>query len=204
MGLFSDDIEAVRANDPAAQSTAEVLLCHAPLHAIGIYRLAHWCQVELGIPLVARLLSNLARFLTGVEIHPAARIGRRFFIDHGAGVVIGETAEVGDDCVMFHNVTLGGTGKHRGKRHPTIGNNVLIGTGATLLGPVQVGDHAKIGAGSFIRMHDVPDRCTAAGVPARIVKRDGERVDQELPPTLLSGDSIPVADSGASKRAGPQ
>ncbi len=198
MASFMEDLAAVRANDPAANSTLEVLFCHAPLHAIAIHRLAHHLHAELGLPFVARLLSNLARFLTGVEIHPAARIGRRFFIDHGTGVVIGETAEIGDDCVMFHNVTLGGTGKHRGKRHPTIGDGVLIGTGATLLGPLHVGDRAKIGAGSFIRMHDVPADCTAAGVPARVVKRDGERVDEELPRTRLSEASIPVASARAA------
>jgi len=192
MASWLEDIAAVRANDPAPQSTLEVLFCHSPLHAIGIYRMAHYLQTELGLAFVARLLSNLARFLTGVEIHPGARIGQRFFIDHGTGVVIGETAEVGDDCVLFHNVTLGGTGKHRGKRHPTVGNSVLIGTGATLLGPVHVGDRAKIGAGSFIRMRDVPADCTAAGMPARLVKRDGERVDEELPRTSLSDASIPV------------
>lgn len=195
MASWLEDIAAVRANDPAPQSTLEVLFCHSPLHAIGIYRLAHYLHAELGLVFVARLLSNFARFLTGVEIHPAARIGRRFFIDHGTGVVIGETAEVGDDCVLFHNVTLGGTGKHRGKRHPTIGNGVLIGTGATLLGPIHVGNCAKVGAGSFIRMHDVPPSCTAAGMPARIVKRDGQRVDDELPRTRLSDASIPVASA---------
>jgi serine O-acetyltransferase len=193
MASWLEDIAAVRANDPAPQSALEVLFCHSPLHAIGIYRLAHYLHTELGLAFLARLLSNLARFLTGVEIHPGARIGRRFFIDHGTGVVIGETAEVGDDCVLFHNVTLGGTGKHRGKRHPTVGHGVLIGTGATLLGPIHVGDRSKIGAGSFIRMHDVPADCTAAGMPARLVKRGGERVDEELPRTRLSEASIPVA-----------
>ncbi len=130
------------------------------------------------------------------RIHPGMAtqcIGRRFFIDHGTGVVIGETAEIGDHCVMFHNVTLGGTGKHRGKRHPTLGDSVFVGTGATLLGPISIGDRAKIGAGAFIRMHDVPAGCTAVGMPARIVKRDGLRVDEELSETQLSNASIPVA-----------
>ena len=188
-----EDLRAVRANDPAAGSALEALLCHTPLHAILAHRLAHWLLERFGLRLLARLLSTGARWLTGVEIHPGARIGRRFFIDHGTGVVIGETAELGDDCVMFHNVTLGGTGKHRGKRHPTVGDGVLIGTGATLLGPVRVGDGAKIGAGSFIRMHDVPAGCTAVGMPARLVKRGSQRVDEELPKTRLSGESIPVA-----------
>jgi len=144
----------------------------------------------------------LARFLTGVEIHPAARIGRRFFIDHGTGVVIGETAEIGDDCVLFHNVTLGGTGHHRGKRHPTLGDDVLVGTSATLLGPINVGSHTKVGANSFIRMHDVPPNCTAVGAPATIVKRDGRRVDEPLPPTQLSDRSIPVVPAGDTAGSG--
>jgi serine O-acetyltransferase len=141
------------------------------------------------------MITTFGRFLTGVEIHPAATIGRRFFIDHGTGVVIGETAEIGDDCVLFHNVTLGGTGKHSGKRHPTLCNDVLVGTSATLLGPITVGSQSKVGANSFIRMHDVPPRCTAAGAPARIVKRNGTRVNEPLPSTRLSDRSIPVAAS---------
>ena len=191
--VIAEDLGAVRANDPASKSNLEALLCHTPLHAVLIYRLAHWIMTRLHLRLLARLLSAGARWLTGVEIHPGARIGRRCFIDHGTGVVIGETVEIGDDCVMFHNVTLGGTGKHRGKRHPTVGNSVLLGTGAVLLGPISVGDRAKIGAGSFIRMRDVPADCTAVGMPARIVKRDGRRVDEALPETRLSDASIPIA-----------
>ncbi len=194
------DLRAVRANDPAAKSHVEAFLFHTPFHAIVCYRIAHFLHARLRVPLVARFVSALARFLTGVEVHPAARIGERFFIDHGTGVVIGETAEIGDDCVMFHNVTLGGTGKHRGKRHPTIGDHVYIGTGATLLGPITVGSNAKIGAGSFIRMHDVPANCTAAGTPARLVKRNGERVDEPLSRTRLSDRSIPVAISNEAPR----
>ncbi len=200
--LFSkmvEDLNCVARNDPAARSRLESLLCHTALHAIFIYRIAHALHARLHVPLLPRMLSAFARFLTGVEIHPAAEIGRRFFIDHGTGVVIGETSSIGDDCVLFHNVTLGGTGKHRGKRHPTVGNRVLIGTGATLLGPITVGDGAKIGAGSFVRMHDVPPGCTAAGTPARIVKRRGQRVDEELPRTQLSQASIPVPDADAAK-----
>jgi serine O-acetyltransferase len=199
--VAAEDLRAVRVHDPAARSDLEALLCHAPLHAILIHRLGHWIHVRAGLVIVPRLLANLARFLTGVEIHPAARIGRRFFIDHGTGVVIGETAEIGDDCVLYHNVTLGGTGKHRGKRHPTLHDHVLVGTGATLLGPITVGEGAKIGAGAFVRMHDVPARCTAAGMPARIVKRGGERVDEALPRTRLSEASIPVAVPGDALRA---
>jgi serine O-acetyltransferase len=191
--VILEDLRAVRDNDPAAASDLEALLCHTPLHAILAHRLAHWMLERLHLHLPARLLSTAARWLTGVEIHPAARIGRRFFIDHGTGVVIGETAEIGDDCVMFHNVTLGGTGKHSGKRHPTLGHSVLVGTGATLLGPIRVGDGAKIGAGAFIRMHDVPASCTAVGMPARLVKRDGRSVDEELPATRLSDASMPIA-----------
>jgi serine O-acetyltransferase len=200
--LFSkmvEDLHCVARNDPAARSKLETLLCHTALHAIFVHRIAHLLHARLRVPLLPRMLSAFARFMTGVEIHPGATIGRRFFIDHGTGVVIGETSSIGDDCVMFHNVTLGGTGKHSGKRHPTVGNGVLLGTGATLLGPVTVGDGAKVGAGSFVRMHDVPPRCTAAGTPARIVKRAGQRVDEELPRTQLSEASIPVPDEDAAQ-----
>ena len=193
---FVEDLNAVVQNDPAATSRLETLLCHLPLHAVWAYRIAHHLHEQLRIPLVPRLLSAFARFVTGVEIHPGARIGRAFFIDHGSGVVIGETAEIGDHCVIFHNVTLGGTGKHRGKRHPTVGDNVLIGTGATLLGPITIGANARVGANSFIHMHDVPPGCTAVGTPARLIKRDGVRVDEELPRTQLSERSIPVAEHG--------
>jgi serine O-acetyltransferase len=178
--MFLADLEAVLENDAAAHSYLETLLFHQPLHAIWIYRIAHWLHEELGVPLLPRLLSLVAHFATGVEIHPAARIGERFFIDHGSGVVIGETSRIGDRCVMFHNVTLGGTGKHRGKRHPSLGDDVFIGTGATLLGPITVGAGAKIGAGAFIHMRDVPPNVTVVGAPARIVKRDGRRVEEEL------------------------
>ena len=193
---FAEDLNAVVQNDPAATSRLETLLCHLPLHAVWAYRIAHHLHEQLRIPLVPRLLSAFARFVTGVEIHPGARIGRAFFIDHGSGVVVGETAEIGDHCVIFHNVTLGGTGKHRGKRHPTVGDNVLIGTGATLLGPITIGANARVGANSFIHMHDVPPGCTAVGTPARLIKRAGVRVDEELPRTQLSERSIPVAERG--------
>ncbi len=174
-----EDIDAVLEHDAAARNRLEVLLCHTALHAIAIHRLAHRLH-GAGLPLLARLLSSLARFWAGVEIHPGARIGRRFFIDHGTGVVIGETARIGDDCVLFHGVTLGGTGRHRGKRHPTLHDGVLIGTGATLLGPLTVGAGSKIGAAAFIIMRDVPEDCTVVGAPARIVKLAGERVDLPL------------------------
>lgn len=174
------DIRAVRKNDPAAKNIIEVLLCHTPLHAIIVHRLSH-VLYQIGIPVLPRFISALMRFWTGVEIHPGAKIGKSFFIDHGTGVVIGETAEIGDNCVMFHNVTLGGTGHHRGKRHPTVGNNVLIGTGATLLGPIKVGDNVRIGAEAVIINRDVPDNCTVVGAPGKIVKLNGKRVNLKLP-----------------------
>ena len=193
---FVEDLNAVVQNDPAATNRLETLLCHLPLHAVWVYRIAHFVHERWRIPLLPRLLSALARFWSGVEIHPSARIGQAFFIDHGTGVVIGETAEIGDHCVMFHNVTLGGTGKHRGKRHPTVCDNVLIGTGATLLGPITIGVNSKVGANSFIHMHDVPPDCTAVGTPARLVKRGEMRVSEELPRTRLSERSIPIAGQG--------
>jgi serine O-acetyltransferase len=187
-----EDVQAVLRNDPATRSAAEALLCHTALHAIVLYRVAHWLRERWHLYLLARMVSAFARFLTGVEIHPGARIGRRFFIDHGTGVVIGETAEIGDDCVFFHNVTLGGTGKHAGKRHPSLGDGVLVGTGAVLLGPIRVGSRAKIGANSFVRMHDVPADATVVGSPARLVKLEGQRVDKELPATRLPEDAVPI------------
>lgn len=189
---WASDFRAVARNDPAAKSALETALAHTALHAIWVHRIAHRLH-GIGLRVPARVLSALARFWSGVEIHPAAEIGEGFFIDHGSGVVIGETARIGRDCVLFHNVTLGGTGKHQGKRHPSLGDRVYVGTGATLLGPLTVGDRAKIGAGSFLHMRDVPADCTAVGTPARIVKRAGVRVDEELPRTLLSDASRPVA-----------
>jgi len=180
MPAIIKDIKAIYKNDPAAKNIE--FLLYPSFHAIFFHRLIHWLWT-IGVPFFPRLFSQISRFLTGLEIHPGATIGEGFFVDHGAGVVIGETTEIGENCVMFHNVTLGGTGKHRGKRHPTIGENVLIGTGAILLGPITVGDNVKIGANSYIFMRDVPPNCTVAGVPARIVKRDGKRVDEPLPIT---------------------
>ncbi len=191
------DLEAVERNDPAAGGRAEILLCHTPLHAIWLYRIAHRLHARWSRTLLARWLSVLARFWSGVEIHPGAVIGERFFIDHGTGVVVGATAEVGDDCFLFHNVTLGGTGHHHGKRHPTLGHGVFVGTGAVLLGPIHVGDRAKIGANSFVRMHDVPADCTVVGSPARVVKRNGRRVEEELAPTRLREETIRIAANDA-------
>lgn len=162
-----EDIQAILDRDPAATSVIEVLLAYPGLHALLIHRVAHWLY-KAGIPVVPRLISHLGRFLTGIEIHPAAKIGRGVFIDHGMGVVIGETAEVGDNVTMYQGVTLGGTGKQRGKRHPTVGNNVLIGVGAKVLGAIKIGDNARIGAGAVV-LHDVPSNATAIGVPAKSV-----------------------------------
>ena len=189
---IQEDIQAVKRNDPAAHGWLEIVLCHPPLHAILVHRLAHWIHTCLGLRLLARLVAVANRFWTGVEIHPGARIGRGFFIDHGAGVVIGESAVVGDYCVMFHNVSLGGTGKYNGQRHPIVGNHVFIGTNAILLGPIRVGDHAKVGANAFVINRDVPAYCTVVGTPARIVRRFGERVDEELPRMIPPAGAVPV------------
>ena len=189
---IQEDIQAVKRNDPAAHGWLEIVLCHPPLHAILVHRMAHWIYTRLGLRLLARLIAVANRFWTGVEIHPGARLGRGFFIDHGAGVVIGESAVVGDYCVRFHNVSLGGTGKYNGQRHPIVGNHVFIGTNAILLGPIRVGDHAKIGANAFVINHDVPAHATVVGTPARIVKLRGERVDEELPRMCPPADAVAV------------
>jgi len=177
-----DDIRAIYRNDPAARGL-EVWL-YSGLHAIFFHRLAHWFY-NIKLRFIARFISQTSRFLTGIEIHPGAQIGRGFFIDHGHGVVIGETVELGDNCVLFHNVTLGGTGKHKRKRHPTVGNNVFIGTGAIVLGPVNIGDNSRIGANTFIYMCDVPEDSTVVGIPGRIVKLRGENCDLPLPKTIV-------------------
>lgn len=177
-----DDIKAIYRNDPAARNIE--FLLYPGFHAILSHRIAHFLW-NLKVPFIPRLISQLARLFTGLEIHPGATIGRGFFCDHGAGVVIGETAIIGDNAVLFHNVTLGGTGKHPGKRHPTVGNNVLIGTGAVLLGPITVGDDVKIGANSFIVMRDVPSNTTVTGTPAKIVIHNGVKVSEKLPRTQL-------------------
>lgn len=189
------DIKAVRKNDPAARNLVETLFCHTPLQAIFLHRLAHPLY-RLGLPVIPRLISVFARFFTGVEIHPGARIGSGFFIDHGTGTVIGETAEIGKDCVLFHNVTLGGTGKHGGKRHPTLADGVYVGTGAVILGPVTIGENSRIGAGSFIFMKDIPPHCTVVGTPGRIVRMNGRKVDLEPPPC-----SFPIPEVASSVEA---
>jgi serine O-acetyltransferase len=168
------DIRAVFDRDPAARSLLEVLLCYPGLHALWFHRLAHWCWGH-GLRLVGRWLSHLSRFLTGIEIHPGARIGPGLFIDHGMGVVIGETAEIGENVTLYQGVTLGGTSLEKVKRHPTIGNDVVIGAGAKVLGPFTVGDNSRIGSGSVV-VKAVPRSCVVVGVPGRITHRDGKRV----------------------------
>jgi serine O-acetyltransferase len=168
------DVAAIRERDPACRSALEAWLCYPGLHALIIYRVAHRLH-RARLLLLARLLSQLARWLTGVEIHPGARIGSGVFIDHGMGVVIGETAEVGDGVTLYQGVTLGGTGKERGKRHPTLGRDVLVGVGAKILGSVTVGDGSRIGAGAVV-VSSVPPNCTVVGVPGRVVRQDGRRV----------------------------
>ena len=170
-----EDIAAVRQRDPAARSGFEILLMYAGVHALFWHRPAHWLYRHHCF-FLARLVSQLTRFFTGIEIHPGAVIGHNVFIDHGSGIVIGETAEVGDGCTLYQGVTLGGTGKETGKRHPTLGNNVMVGAGAKVLGPVKVGNNCKIAAGAIV-LTDIPDNCTAVGVPAKVVRRDNLRVD---------------------------
>ncbi len=167
LARMREDIQVVYAHDPAAINSIEIVLAYPGLHAIWGHRVAHWLWVRR-LPVVPRLISHLVRFLTGIEIHPGAAIGRRFFIDHGMGTVIGETAHIGDDVMMYHGVTLGGTGKERGKRHPTLGNNVVVGVGATILGAITIGDNVKIGGGSVV-LKDVPPNSTVVGVPGRVV-----------------------------------
>jgi serine O-acetyltransferase len=172
--LIREDVANVLEHDPAAKSRLEVFLCYSGLHAVWFYRINHWLW-EHGFLLLARWLSQVARLLTGIEIHPGATIGRRLFIDHGLGVVIGETAIVGDDVTLYQGVTLGGTGKEHGKRHPTIEDNVVVGGGAKVLGNITVGRNSRIGAGSVV-LRNVPEHSTVVGVPGHIIFRNGERV----------------------------
>lgn len=172
---LKEDIQAVRDRDPAATTTLQILLLYPGLKAVRMHRRANWFWKH-NMKFIGRYISQRAVRKTGIEIHPAAKIGKRFFIDHGTGVVIGETAEIGDDVTIYQGVTLGGTGKDTGKRHPTIGNNVLIGAGAKVLGPFKVGDNTNIAAGAVV-LEEIPEDCTAVGVPARVVKQRGVRVD---------------------------
>lgn len=173
---MKSDIQAVMDNDPAARSVFEVVFTYSGLHAIWAHRIAH-ALFKRRFCTMARIVSQVSRFFTGIEIHPGARIGSRLFIDHGMGVVIGETCEIGDDVVLYQGVTLGGTGKEKGKRHPTIGNNVVVGSGAKVLGSFTVGDNASIGSNAVV-LREVPPNSTVVGNPGRVVKRDGVRVDK--------------------------
>jgi len=173
---LKSDIQAVFDNDPAARNWLEVVLTYSGLHAIWMHRIAHALYKRKFFTL-ARIVSQFSRFMTGIEIHPGAKIGKRLFIDHGMGVVIGETCEIGDDVVIYQGVTLGGTGKEKGKRHPTIGNNVVIGAGAKVLGSFKVGDNSSIGANSVV-VREVPPNSTVVGIPGRVVRSNGQRVDR--------------------------
>src|SRR5690625_1571015 len=181
MGIFKrmkEDMDVVFEQDPAARTYLEVFLTYSGLHAVWFHRIAH-AVYRKRLFFIARVISQISRFLTGIEIHPGAKIGRRLFIDHGMGVVIGETCEIGDNVTIYQGVTLGGTGHEKGKRHPTIKNNVLIATGAKVLGNITIGEHSKVGAGSVV-LKDVPDNSTVVGIPGRIVKQNGKRVSQKL------------------------
>jgi serine O-acetyltransferase len=184
-----EHIATIKREDPAAKSSLEILLCYPGLHAVMTHRVAHWLYGRDRFVL-ARLVSHISRVLTGIEIHPGAKIGRRLFIDHGMGTVIGETAEVGDDVLLYQGVTLGGTGNERGKRHPTLANNVVVGTGASVLGDIKLGEYVRVGAGSVV-VHNVPAHSTVVGIPGRVVGTRGEALGQ-----LEHGR---VADCGATE-----
>ena len=187
---LNETLSAYQKRDPAARSKLEIFLLYPGVHATIYHRMAHWCY-EHKLKFLARCISQWSRFWTGIEIHPGATIGRRFVIDHGMGIVIGETAEVGDDCLLYHGVTLGGTGKDQGKRHPTIGNNVLIGCGAKILGPFKVGDGARIAANSVV-LTEVPENATAVGIPAQIVRIAGQatRYADEVDQTSVNNPTL--------------
>ena len=178
LSQIMDDVKAVRERDPAAKSDAEVLLLYSGVHAMIGYRIAHKLYLS-GMYLPARAISQFCRFVTGIEIHPGAEIGKGLFIDHGMGVVIGETTVIGDNCTIYQGVTLGGTGKDKGKRHPTLGNNIMIGAGAKVLGPLTVSDNSKIAAGAVV-LADIPEHSTAVGVPAKVVRQRGERIVTDI------------------------
>ena len=186
-----EDIKCVFERDPAARHTLEIITCYPGVHALLLHRLSHrlW---NLKLKWIARLLSNLGRFLTGIEIHPGAKIGRRFFIDHGMGVVIGETSEIGDDCTLYHGVTLGGTSWEKGKRHPTLGNNIIIGAGAKVLGPIHIGENARIGSNAVV-VNNVSSGATIVGVPGRpIEQKDGDFKQESI--LNSSGEFQPYAE----------
>jgi len=183
--FFGSEIKGVFERDPAAKNALEVILLYSGLHAIIFYRISHFLYV-MRVPILPRFLSQLARFLTGIEIHPGAKIGKALFIDHGMGVVIGETSILGDNVTLFQGVTLGGTGKEKGKRHPTLGDNVVVGTGAKVLGNITIGDNVAIGANAVV-IKDVPSNSTVVGVPGRIVKQEGK----EFPGIRLDHTNLP-------------
>lgn len=173
-----EDIAIVKEKDPAARSSLEILLTYSGLKAVRSYRRAHWFYQHKWFT-IARIISQRARHETGIEIHPGAQIGKGLFIDHGMGVVIGETTIIGDNCLLYQGVTLGGTGKDKGKRHPTLGDNVMVGAGAKVLGPINIGSNVKVAANAVV-LSDIPENCTAVGVPARIARRAGQKVEQDL------------------------
>lgn len=176
--IIKEEITNIKQKDPAATNLLEILLTYSGLHAMLAYRLAN-ALLKYKIPFFPRFISFITRFLTGIEIHPGATIGNRFFIDHGMGVVIGETTIIGDDCLIYQGVTLGGTGNEIGKRHPTLLNNVVVGSGAKVLGNIVIGNNVRVGAGSVV-ITDVGDNCTVVGIPGRIVIRDGKKVEKKL------------------------
>ena len=191
MTRLGEMLGAYQKRDPAARSKLEIFLLYPGVNATIHYRVAHWFYKH-GFKFIARVISQWARFLTGIEIHPGATIGKRFVIDHGMGIVIGETAEIGDDCLIYHGVTLGGTGKDKGKRHPTLGNNVLVGNGARILGPFTVGDNARVASGSVV-LSAVPPNSTVVGVPAQVVKINGKPVENAYDCTD-SVDQVHISD----------
>lgn len=176
--IFSEEIKTILKRDPAATNSMEIILTYSGFHALIFYRIAHGLK-KWKVPFFPRYISQVARFFTGIEIHPGAVIGKGFFIDHGMGVVIGETTIIGDDVLLYQGVTLGGTGMQKGKRHPTIGNNVVVGTGAKVLGNITIGDNSYIGANAVV-IKDVPSNSTVVGVPGRITKQDGKKIDISL------------------------
>lgn len=189
---INEDVESIRERDPAARSNAEVLLLYPGLHAVVAHRIANYLYRK-GYYFASRTVSQAARNATGIEIHPAAVIGKSLFIDHGCAVVIGETTIIGDNCTIYQGVTLGGTGKHTGKRHPTLGNNVMVGAGAKVLGPITVGDNSKIAAGAVV-LKDIPENSTAVGIPAKIVRSENVRIENNL-------DQINIPDPVAQELA---
>lgn len=194
MSHLIETLNAYKARDPAARSRLEIFLLYSGVHAIIYHRMAHWLYRH-HLQFLARAVSQWSRFWTGVEIHPAAKIGRRLVIDHGMGIVIGETTEIGDDCLIYQGVTLGGTGKDTGKRHPTLGNNVMIGSGAKVLGPFKVGDNSRIASNAVV-LKEIPPDSTAVGVPARVVRVAGEKVNY-----IAEVDQVNVPDPVASELA---